>query len=210
MRTIRGCLFLLLILFCVPANAQADEVYPTLPSPAEVRAVYLQVSADWKPVPPIVLDAFLVAGGRSLYPGQSRHSAIAYHLSSFVSHERSLLHKAYVYSAILNGLSHDEIQNWYANRVFLGQGCYGVDGAAAVYFGKPINELTLQEVAYLAALPKGPSIYHPVRHHDRALERRNFVLRELVSAGVVSQQHADEAAETELLVRSPLGSCHTD
>ncbi len=194
----------------IPISPSESVIFGSLLSSAEVRAAYLQVSADWKPVPPIVSDAFLVASGRSLYSGQSRHSAIAYHLSSFVSHERSLLHEAYMYSAILSGLSDAEILNWYANRVFLGQGCYGVDGAAAAYFGKPLDELTLQEAAFLAALPKGPSIYHPVRHHDRALERRNLVLRELESAGVVPQRDAEKAVETELLVRSPLGSCQTD
>ena len=61
----------------------------------------------------------------------------------------------------------DRILELYLNEIFFGLGAYGVAGAALTYFDKSVNELTVAEAAYLAALPKGPSNYHPFRHTDR-------------------------------------------
>ena len=67
----------------------------------------------------------------------------------------------------------DRILELYLNEIYFGLGAYGVAGAALTYFDKSVNELTIDEVAYLAALPKGPSNYHPFKHADRAIQRRN-------------------------------------
>lgn len=76
-------------------------------------------------------------------------------------------------------LKKDRILELYLNEIFLGQNSYGIMAAAETYFAKSLEELNLQEVAYLAALPKAPSNYHPVRQKKRAIARRNFVLREM-------------------------------
>ena len=73
-------------------------------------------------------------------------------------------------------LSKDEILELYLNEIFLGQNSYGVTAAAQVYFAKSLEELTLAEIAYLAALPQAPSVLHPVREKPRALARRNYVI----------------------------------
>ena len=65
-------------------------------------------------------------------------------------------------------LSKDEILELYLNEIFLGQNSYGVTAAAQIYFAKSLEELTLAETAYLAALPQAPSVLHPVREKDRA------------------------------------------
>ena len=78
-----------------------------------------------------------------------------------------------------NTLSKEKILELYLNEIFLGQNSYGVAAAAQTYFNKSLEKLLPQEVAYLATLPKAPSNYHPVRQQDRAISRRNFVLKEM-------------------------------
>ncbi len=70
----------------------------------------------------------------------------------------------------------DQILELYLNEIFLGLNSYGVAAASLNYFGKSLNELSLEEMAYLAALPKGPNNYHPFKQTKRAIERRNWVL----------------------------------
>ncbi|NSX55778.1 PBP1A family penicillin-binding protein [Parasulfitobacter algicola] len=86
-------------------------------------------------------------------------------------------------------LDKEQILELYLNEIFLGQNSYGVAAAAQTYFNKSLRELEPQEAAYLASLPKAPSSYHPVRQKERALARRNFVLREMRENG-----HLDTAA----------------
>ncbi|OLS48490.1 penicillin-binding protein 1A [Rhodovulum sulfidophilum] len=80
-------------------------------------------------------------------------------------------------------LSKDKILELYLNEIFLGQNSYGVAAAAQSYFDKTLSELRPEEAAYLAALPKAPSNYHPVRNHDAAIGRRNYVLHEMHDNG---------------------------
>jgi len=96
-------------------------------------------------------------------------------------------------------LSKDKILELYLNEIFLGQNSYGVTAAAQSYFNKPLTELEPQEAAYLAALPKAPSTYHPVRAKERAIERRNFVLREMFENGYLTEPEYREARVAPLL-----------
>ena len=77
-------------------------------------------------------------------------------------------------------------------------GAYGVGAASLVYFDKAVNELTLEETAYLAALPKAPNNYNPFRHADRATERRNWVIDRMVENGYAARPAADEAKKKPL------------
>ena len=83
-------------------------------------------------------------------------------------------------------LDKDGILELYLNEIFLGQNSFGVAAAAQTYFNKPLKDLLPEEVAYLATLPKAPSQYHPVRQRERAVSRRNFVLREMNENGFLS------------------------
>ncbi|MEX5730191.1 penicillin-binding protein 1A [Rhodovulum iodosum] len=96
-------------------------------------------------------------------------------------------------------LSKEKILELYLNEIFLGQNSYGVAAAAQTYFNKTLSELEPQDAAYLAALPKAPSNYHPVREMDRALERRNFVLREMRENGYLDQAAYEAARDAPLL-----------
>ena len=91
-------------------------------------------------------------------------------------------------------LSKDRILELYLNEIYLGARAYGVAAAAANYFGKPLEALTVAEAAYLAALPKAPATLHPVEDRDAALARRAYVLGQMRRNGYI-----DEAAyETAL------------
>lgn len=89
--------------------------------------------------------------------------------------------------------SKDRILELYLNEINFGLGSYGIAGAALTYFDKSVNELTVADVAYLAALPKAPSNYHPFRHTERAIERRNWVIDQMVQNGYVDSAEGDKA-----------------
>ncbi len=100
-------------------------------------------------------------------------------------------------------LSKDKILELYLNEIFLGQNSFGVAAAAQTYFNKSLDELTPAEAAYLAVLPKAPSNYHPVRQRERAVARRNFVLKEMFENGYITQaQYAEAVTEPLRTVQS--------
>jgi penicillin-binding protein 1A len=104
--------------------------------------------------------------------------------------------------------SKDRILELYLNEIFLGMGSYGIASAALTYYDKSVNELTVSEAAYLAALPKGPSNYQPFRHTDRAIERRNFVIDRMVENGYVSKEEGDKAKAEPLGVKLRRGGTY--
>ncbi|UWQ44311.1 penicillin-binding protein 1A [Leisingera aquaemixtae] len=83
-------------------------------------------------------------------------------------------------------LDKERILELYLNEIFLGQNSYGVTAAAQTYFNKTLSDLAPHEAATLAAMPKAPSDYHPVRQKDRLLARRDYVLREMRENGYIS------------------------
>lgn len=96
-------------------------------------------------------------------------------LSSELSYTRKIK-EAILATRIENAFSKDHILELYLNEIYLGNRSYGVAAAALNYFGKSLNELNIEEIAYLAALPKGPNNYHPKRKYEAAVGRRNWVL----------------------------------
>jgi penicillin-binding protein 1A len=86
-----------------------------------------------------------------------------------------------------------QIFTLYANQIFLGHGVYGFEAASQYYFGKPAKNLTLEEATLLAGLPKGPSVYSPINHPDKALKRRNLVLNALLEDGKITAAQATAA-----------------
>ena len=120
-------------------------------------------------------------------------------LTNEVSYERKVK-EAILSLRIEAAFSKDEILERYLNEIYLGLGAYGVAAAALVYFDKSVHELTLAETAYLAALPKAPNNYHPFRQTERAIERRNWVLRRMLEDGVITAQEAREAMAEPLKV----------
>ncbi|WP_420586821.1 penicillin-binding protein 1A [Ruegeria sp.] len=97
-------------------------------------------------------------------------------------------------------LDKEQILELYMNEIFLGQNSYGVTAAAQTYFNKTLQELEPHEAATLAAMPKAPSDYHPVREKERLLARRNYVLREMNQNGYIDQ--ATFETEVDMPLRS--------
>jgi penicillin-binding protein 1A len=93
-------------------------------------------------------------------------------------------------------LSKDQILELYLNRIYLGSGAYGVDGAARIYFGKSAREVTLSEAAMLAALTRSPSVFSPRRDLEAAQKRAGLVLNAMVTTGAISEVEAQEASAT--------------
>ncbi len=102
----------------------------------------------------------------------------------------------------------EQIFALYANQIYLGRGTYGFEAGAEYYFNKHASRLTLPEAALLAALPKGPEEYSPVRHPERAMKRRNLVISEMLhDKRITAQQAADaEAAPLGLRLETPPNS----
>ena len=96
--------------------------------------------------------------------------------------------------------SKDEILESYLNGIYFGHGVYGAEGAARFYFSKHIWDLSLDEQALLVGLIRGPELYSPYRHPDRALERRNLVLEVLLGQGDLSQREYEQLSALPLEV----------
>ena len=103
-------------------------------------------------------------------------------------------------SRIEETLDKEGILELYLNEIFLGQNSYGVAAASQTYFNKTLDELAPHEAAMLASLPKAPSQFHPVRRKDRLLQRRNFVLKEMMENGYITE--ATYAVEREAELKS--------
>ncbi|WP_042442411.1 penicillin-binding protein 1A [Azospirillum sp. B510] len=102
---------------------------------------------------------------------------------------------------IERAFSKDRILELYLNEIFLGNRSYGVAAAALNYFNKALDELSIEEVAFLAALPKAPSNYNPDRQHDAAIARRNWVIGRMAEDGYITQEEAKAAQGRPLVTR---------
>jgi penicillin-binding protein 1A len=119
----------------------------------------------------------------------------------FLSREKTYLRKLreiFLSIRIENSLSKQEILELYLNKIYLGNRAYGVAAAAQVYYGSSPRELDLAQTAMIAGLPKAPSKYNPIINPQRALERRNYVLRRMLEVGFISsQQYSASIAQTD-------------
>jgi penicillin-binding protein 1A len=121
----------------------------------------------------------------------------------FTSQERTLARKwteLFEAAQLEKSLSKTQILELYLNRIYLGSGAYGVDGAAHVYFSKSARELTLSEAAMLATLTRAPSVFSPRRDLAKAQERAKTVLATMVETGAITQKQADQAIAAPAVV----------
>src|SRR5216684_412049 len=93
-----------------------------------------------------------------------------------------------------------QIFTLYANQIFLGHGVYGFEAASEFYFSKPAKKLTLGEAALLAGLPKGPGLYSPINHLDRAQKRRNLVINAMLEDGKITAAQAADARSAPVVL----------
>src|SRR5208337_5207534 len=114
----------------------------------------------------------------------------------FLSSDRTAMRKiqeAYLAIQIERAFTKEQIFTLYGNQIYLGSGMYGFEAASEYFFSKHARDLNLTEAALLAGLPKGPSGFSPILNPDRAMKRRNLVLSEMESDGVVTRAQAQEA-----------------
>mgnify|MGYP001819818296 FL=1 len=186
------------------------------------RRIYVPISA----VPKLVIDAYLSAEDKNFYQhggldmqgivravvanvsgggGKQGASTITQQVAKnfLLTSDRNIerkLKEAILAIRIERAFTKDQILELYLNEIYLGGGAYGVAAAAQRYWDKALNELTLEEVAYLAVLPKAPSRYHPIKHRERALERRNWVLDRMVDNGFATPEEGEAAKAKPLTV----------
>ncbi|MCP3470069.1 penicillin-binding protein 1A [Bradyrhizobium sp. CCGUVB1N3] len=201
---------------------------------AKERRLYLPIQA----VPKLVINAFLAAEDKNFYEhggidytGMARAGLV--YLQNYGSNRRPQgastitqqvaknflltnevsfarkIKEALLAMRIEKTYSKDKILELYLNEIYLGLGAYGIAAASLVYFDKSVNELTVAEAAYLAALPKMPATLHPVRNRDRAIERRNYVIDRLQENGWIKQADAEKARKEPLAVTNRSNGAHT-
>ena len=119
-------------------------------------------------------------------------------LTSEVRFERKIKEAILSYR-IEQAFSKDEILELYLNEIYLGKNSYGVAAAALNYFGKSLEELEVEEIAYLAALPKAPSNYNPVRRYAAAVGRRDWVLGRMEIEGFITEEEKLAGIEQPLV-----------
>jgi len=108
----------------------------------------------------------------------------------YLSREKTFarkLNEIFLALKIEQQLSKDQVLELYLNKIYLGNRAYGVAAAARVYYGKPMEELSLAQLAMIAGLPKAPSRYNPIVNPDRAILRRNYVLKRMLTLGFISE-----------------------
>ncbi len=102
---------------------------------------------------------------------------------------------------IERAFSKDKILEMYLNYIYLGQGAYGVEAASRIYFGKHVKDLTLDEAALLAGLPKAPTKYNPFRNPEKVKERRNYVLQRMYEDGYITQDELNRYSSAPIRVK---------
>lgn len=185
---------------------------------ATERRVFVPVSA----MPPLVVHAFLSAEDRNFYShlgidplAMARAAAtdvlrVATHrrpigastitqqvaknflVGNELSYQRKVK-EALVALRMERVLSKDRILELYLNEIYLGGGAYGVAAASLTYFNKSLDELTIDEAALLAALPKAPGTYNPQRNPDQARARRDWVIDRMAEGGFITVEQARSA-----------------
>ena len=148
-------------------------------------------------------DVFRAANKQRLQGGSTITQQVAKNI--LLTNEQTFGRKvkeAILAQRIEQTLPKSRILEIYLNQIALGDRSYGVAAAAYNYFGKTLGELDLAQIAYLAALPKGPANYNPITHKAAAIERRNWILGQLASLGWVNRQAAIDAMHEDLIVQT--------
>lgn len=178
----------------VPIQKMPDIVKQAFLS-AEDKNFYNHNGVDTYAVARAVITNLRNSGsGRRLVGASTITQQVAknFLLTNEVSYERKIK-EAILAMRMEKALSKDQLLELYLNEIFLGRRAYGVAAAALTYFNKSLKELSIEEAAYLAALPKAPNNYHPVRNHDAAISRRNWVIGRMVADGHIEEAQGDIA-----------------
>ena len=104
--------------------------------------------------------------------------------------------------------SKDELLEFYINNIYFSNGCYGIEAASQKYFSRSVSDLDLSETAFLCAIPNNPSIYDPLNHADKTIERRNLILQNMLDDGIINEQQYTDAVN-EKITLNPYSPSYT-
>ena len=122
----------------------------------------------------------------------------------YLSTEKTFIRKIYEILLALkieSQLSKEQILEVYMNQIYLGQRAYGFAAASEIYFGKPLQDVTVAEAAMLAGLPKAPSAYNPIANPRRATQRQQYIIARMLDNGYINAEQADAARQQVLRYR---------
>ncbi|MBP2652864.1 MAG: mtgA 3 [Firmicutes bacterium] len=142
-----------------------------------------------------------IAGGAVAEGGSTITQQLA--KNAILTQERTLKRKiqeAVLALQIERQYTKAEILEMYLNQIYFGQGAYGVQSAASVYFGKNVEDLNLAECAILAGIPKSPNYYNPKSNFKASIERQHVVLDQMVKYGYITQEEADKTKKIEVKI----------
>ncbi len=147
-------------------------------------------------------NIFNIGKGHSLAGGSTITQQVVknFLLSSEKSFERKIKEAILAYR-ISNSYSKEKILELYLNEIYLGQGTYGVAAASVNYFDKSLDQLSVEEAAFLAALPKAPAYFDPAKNYARAFERRNYVIARLREDGHIDRTEEARARAAPINTR---------
>ncbi|OJX12783.1 MAG: hypothetical protein BGO77_07885 [Caedibacter sp. 37-49] len=137
--------------------------------------------------------------GASTITQQVAKNFLLTEIANKVSYERKIK-EAILAFRLENAYSKDHILELYLNQIYLGNGSYGIAAAAVNYFNKNLSELSLSEVAFLAALPKAPNNYNPQKNPEAAKARRNYVLQRMLEDKYICEDEAQNAKSEPLKI----------
>ena len=185
----------------VPINTIPKRVIAAFLS-AEDRRFYDHGGIDFQGVARAVFAA-IEAKFRGSHKNLQGASTITQQVAKnfLLTNERSMERK--VKEAILairieRAYSKDKILELYLNEIYLGLNSYGVAAAGLTYFNKELNDLTIEEAAYLAALPKAPNNYHPFKFKEKATTRRDWIIGQMADNGYIKPEEAAAAKKIPL------------
>ncbi|MBX9726364.1 MAG: transglycosylase domain-containing protein, partial [Rickettsiales bacterium] len=189
--------------FFLPLSAIPKSVQQAFIS-AEDKNFYSHKGVDLLGTARALKNNVLNAGkGHSLAGGSTITQQVVknFLLSSEKSFERKIKEAILAYR-ISNLYSKEKILELYLNEIYLGLSTYGVAAASITYFDKSLDQLTTEEAAFLAALPKAPAYFDPAKNYQRALERRNYVISRMVEDGAIDAKEGKRALAAPLTTRS--------
>ena len=186
----------------VPVNQMPKQLIDAFTS-AEDKSFFEHGGLDWQHIAAAAIRFVQVklTGKGQIVGASTITQQVAKNF--LLTNERSLdrkLKEAILVRRIEEAFTKDQILELYLNEIFLGMNSYGVAAASLNYFGKSLDQLSLEEMAYLAALPTGPNNYPPFRQRARAIERRNWVLMQMHENGYITEDQMKEAQAKPLLV----------
>lgn len=170
---------------------------------AEDKKFYTHTGVDFVGIVRAILDNLKKIGTGRRPAGAStitQQVAKNFLLSSELSYVRKIK-EAILSWKIEKSFSKNHILELYLNQIFLGNRSYGVAAAALNYFDKSLDELSVEEAAFLAALPKGPNNYNPKTKYEAAIARRNWVIGRMLEDGYVDEYTAENAKSKPIVVK---------